>query len=65
MTTRTPIAIALTLAVMAPVAAAPAAIPNPQSNAAMRKAIRDYARHGIPAATSRRPTSRSTASRPG
>lgn len=40
------------LAVIAP-AAAPAAIPNPQSDAAMRKAIRDYARYGMKDATVR------------
>lgn len=50
MTTRTPIALALTLAVMAP-AAAPAAIHNPQADAAMRKAIRDYARYGVKGTT--------------
>ena len=39
-------AAALTLAVIAP-GAATAAIPNPQSDAAMRKAIRDYAKYGV------------------
>ena len=40
------IPLALALAVSAP-AAAPAAIPNPQSDAAMRKAIRDYAKRSV------------------
>jgi len=48
MTTRTSkfIPIALALAMLAP-SAASAAIPDPQSDAAMRKAIRDYAKYGV------------------
>ena len=40
------IPLALAFAVIAP-AAAPAALPNPQSDAAMRKAIRDYAKRSV------------------
>jgi len=38
---------ALALALLVPAAAADAAIRNPQPDAAMRKAVRDYARHGL------------------
>jgi predicted amidohydrolase YtcJ len=41
------IPLALALAVVSPAAAANAAIKNPQPDAAMRKAIRDYADHGL------------------
>jgi methionine-rich copper-binding protein CopC len=41
------IPLALALAVVSPAAAAHAAIKNPQPDAAMRKAIRDYADHGL------------------
>ena len=40
------ISLAVALAVITPTAA-PAAIPNPQSDAAMRKAIRDYAERSV------------------
>ena len=40
------IPLAIAVAVITPTAA-PAAIPNPQSDAAMRKAIRDYAKRSI------------------
>ena len=50
MTIKIPVALALSVAVIAP-AAAPAAIHDPQSDAAMRKAIRDYARNGIKGST--------------
>jgi hypothetical protein len=41
------IPLALALSVLAPTAAANAAIKNPQPDAAMRKAVRDYADHGL------------------
>jgi hypothetical protein len=41
------IPLALALAVVSPAAAANAAVKNPQPDAAMRKAIRDYADHGL------------------
>jgi hypothetical protein len=41
------IPLALAVAVVSPTAAASAAIKNPQPDAAMRKAVRDYADHGI------------------
>ena len=50
MTIKKCIPLALALAVMAPTAAQ-AAIPNPQSDAAMRKAIRDYAKFKSPGVT--------------